>query len=341
VDDLGARGNRRVTPPDETLTLLVLGFEGPDLPPWLADLLGRGLGGVALFARNLVDQDQVRRLTREVRRAARDWPPPLIAVDQEGGRVQRLRRLCPLRPPAREVGARGPEAARETARSIARDLRDLGCNTDFAPVLDLDTHPANPIIGDRAFGATPEDAIPPALAFLEGLRDAGIQPCGKHFPGHGHAQADSHRELPLIEVPEEELARRELVPFQAAFRAGLDLVMTAHCLYPALDPDLPATLSRKILGGWLRGRLGYQGCVISDDLAMKAIADHHPADVVVREGLQAGLDLLLHCGTDPEADGLLGALVQAATEPRIRDRVQEAVGRVLALRCRLADPLRE
>jgi len=327
-----------VTPSLPPLTLLVLGFDGPVLPQWLADLLGRGLGGVALFARNLLDREQVRLLNREIRRAASGWPPPLIAVDQEGGRVQRLRRLCPLRPAAREVGHRPPDAARDLGRSIAQDLRDLHFNTDFAPVLDLDTHPANPIIGDRAFGATPEEAIPPALAFLEGLREGGVQPCGKHFPGHGDAQADSHLELPVIEVPEAVLARREMAPFQAAFEAGLDLVMTAHCLYPALDPDLPATLSGAILQGWLRQRLGYRGCVISDDLGMKAVSGRHPADFVVRQGLEAGLDLLLHCGTTPEADGLVEALLQEASRPRSRERVREAAGRVLALRSRLPDP---
>jgi len=329
-----------VTAPDSPLTLLVLGFDGPVLPDRVRDLLGQGLGGVALFARNLADADQVRRLNREIREAARDWPPPLIAVDQEGGRVQRLRRLCSLRPPAREVGRQGSGAARDLGRSIGEDLRDLQFNTDFAPVLDLDTHPANPIIGDRAFGETPEEAIGPALSFLGGLRDAGIQPCGKHFPGHGDARADSHLEMPVIEAPEDLMSRREMVPFQAAFQAGLDLVMTAHCLYPALDPDLPATLSRTILRNWLRDRLGYQGCVISDDLGMKAISDRYPSDFVARQGLQAGLDLFLHCGPSAGADGLVEALVWEAAKPTARDRVRESVGRVLTLRKRLADPLR-
>lgn len=319
------------------LTLLVIAFDGPVLPDWLRVLLARGLGGVALFARNLVDRAQVSRLNREIRVAARDWPPPLIAVDQEGGRVQRLRRLCPLHPSARDVGRQGPGLAREVGRSMGRDLRGLGFNTDFAPVLDLDTHRDNPIIGDRAFGSTPEDAIPSALAFLQGIREAGIQPCGKHFPGHGDARADSHLELPVIDVPEETLARREMAPFQAAFREGLDLVMTAHCLYPTLDPDLPATLSRRILQGWLRDRLGYRGCVISDDLGMKAISDRYPWDFVVREGLEAGLDLLLHCDAD-QGEALVEALHRSAENPGVRDRVRESAERVLALRRRLSDP---
>jgi beta-N-acetylhexosaminidase len=204
-------------------------------------------------------------------------------------------------------------------------------------VLDVDSNGANPIIGDRAFGGEPAAAAACALAFAAGLGDEGVCACGKHFPGHGDASADSHVELPVIPADLATLLRRELVPFAAAAAAGIPMIMTAHCLYPALDPDVPATLSPAVVRGLLRERLGYDGVVVTDDLGMKAIADRFaPADVL-RRGLDAGVDLFLHCGAAGEGLALAAELsrgLAAATLPA--DRALAAAARVRRLREGLA-----
>lgn len=316
---------------------LILGFDGPSLPDEIARLLADGMGGVALFARNLVDRQQVRDLCSQVRSAARGWPTPIISIDQEGGRVQRLRRLSPLHPAAGQLAAEGLDACREAGRSIGLDLADLGINLDFAPVLDVDTNPANPIIGDRAFGRDPSMAAASAVAFLKGLQSTGVAGCGKHFPGHGDASADSHLELPVIHVDADTMGVREELPFVAAIRAGIPAIMTAHCLYPAIDSVLPATLSFAIVQGRLRERLGFSGCVITDDLGMKAIADGFQPSDVLDLGLLAGVDMFLHCGGKGEWMGLVEALLRGQRDKTLpQGRIDEALARAARLRTSLS-----
>ncbi len=311
----------------------ILGFDGPTLPDDVKDLLGRGLAGVALFARNLVDAEQVRDLCRAIREAAVGRPPPIIAVDEEGGRVQRLRRIIGEFPAAREVGKSGAEAARQAGAVIGAALRGLGFNVDFAPVLDVDSNPANPIIGDRAFSPDPDEVARCGVAFLEALQRTGVLACGKHFPGHGDAAADSHVDLPVIDADPDTLSRREVLPFKAAIRAGLSMVMTAHCLYPALDPDRPATLSRRVVGGLLREGLGFDGCVVTDDLGMKAISDRFTPEEVVVLGMEAGVDLFLHCGVGGEGGRLVETLEALVGRGVVsRERVEVSARRIARLR---------
>lgn len=317
-------------------SLFIVGFDGPTLPDDVKDLLARGLAGVALFARNLVDAGQVRDLCRTIREAVRGRPPPIVAVDEEGGRVQRLRRVIGAFPAAREVGKGGAEAARQAGAAIGAGLRDLGFNVDFAPVLDVDSNPANPIIGDRAFSPDPDEVARCGVAFLEGLRATGVLACGKHFPGHGDAAADSHLDLPVITADPDTLNRREVPPFKTAIRAGLPMVMTAHCLYPALDPDHPATLSRRIVGGLLRETLGFDGCVVTDDLGMKAISDRFSPEEVATRGIEAGVDLFLHGGAGGEGQALVETFEDLERRGEVsRDRVEAAARRVGELRRRL------
>jgi beta-N-acetylhexosaminidase len=324
------------SPLNLALRCCIIGFDGPSLPDDVAEALADGLAGVTLFARNLADRAQVAGLCDAIRRAAEGWPPPVIAVDQEGGRVQRLRRMSPLHPPMREVGGQGPGACRAAGAAIGADLADLGFNLDFAPVLDVDTNAANPIIGDRAFSSDPHEAAGRALAFLEGLEAAGPAGCGKHFPGHGDAAADSHLDLPVIDVGPDLLEARELVPFRAAVDAGVRMIMTAHCLFPRLDPDVPATLSRAVVRGLLRERLGFDGCVITDDLGMKAISDRFPLHDVLVRGLDAGIDAFLHCGANGEGLAMAGELARAIGEGAVRrEAVEAAAARVDRLRAGL------
>lgn len=323
-------------PRDLAVRLVVLGFDGPRLPAEVASLLAKGLAGVALFRRNLEDADQVRALCGDIRVAA-GGAMPIVSVDQEGGRVQRLRGLLPDVPPMAEVGAAGPEAARAWGRRIGLGLADLGFNVDFAPVLDVDTNPANPIIGDRAFSGDPERVAVCGVAFLEGLESAGVLGCGKHYPGHGDASVDSHLDLPVLDVPSDLLISRERVPFAAAIRAGLAMMMTAHCLYPAVDPDRVATLSPVFLGDRLRRDLGFAGCIVTDDLGMQGIARHHTPERIAALGLAAGVDLFLHCGASGEGAAMVEALATViAGDPGLGDAARRSCERVQALRARLA-----
>lgn len=294
--------------------LFVIGFDGPELPADVAEKLRRGLAGVALFKRNILDRNQLAELCRSIRLAAQpSGLTPIIAVDQEGGRVQRLRDVGPRFPSMREVD--DPLGAGE---AIGRELALLGFNLDFAPVLDVDSNPRNPIIGDRSFSADPDVAAARATAFYKGLGSAGIAGCGKHFPGHGDASADSHLELPVIDVGPDVLAMRELKPFAAAVEAGFGMFMTAHCLFPSIDPDLPATLSPSFIRPLLRDRLHFDGVVITDDLGMKAISDRFPPRRIIELGVAAGVDLFLHCGTDGESEALMSsmeALVESGAIP--------------------------
>ena len=253
--------------------------------------------GFIVFARNIEAPDQVRRLVGELREAAGHAAPVLI--DQEGGRVARLRPpQWRAYPPGRRYGdlyARSPkaglEAARLGARLIAAELTALGINVDCLPVLDLPVPGAHDVIGDRAYGETPAPVIALGRAAAEGLLAGGVLPIVKHIPGHGRAGVDSHLDLPVVDADAATLAATDFAPFKAL--ADMPLAMTAHVVYAALDPEAPATTSKKVIAGTIRGEIGFDGCLMSDDLSMEALAGS------LRErcaaSLAAGCDLVLHC----------------------------------------------
>jgi beta-N-acetylhexosaminidase len=314
--------------------LLTVGFDGPSAP---AELLGRiarsEVGTVMLFRPNVVGgPTQVAALVRALRSAAPPDAPLVVAADQEGGVVQRLRDPLTVWPPMLAVGDAGDAARTEqVGRAVGAELAALGIGWDLAPVLDVHTNPANPVIGDRAFGRTPEAVIVHALAFWRGLRAAGVLGCGKHFPGHGDTRTDSHHELPVVDHDQGRLGAVELLPFAAAVRGGAEALMTAHVMYPALDPALPATLSRPILTELLREELGFSGLLVSDDLGMKAVVDRWPIDELVVAGLMAGLDGFLLREPAARQQAAWEALVRAAeTRPEVRDRVRQSAARVAA-----------
>ncbi|HKY61884.1 MAG TPA: glycoside hydrolase family 3 N-terminal domain-containing protein, partial [bacterium] len=225
-------------------SLLVVGFEGHRVTDSLENFLQQwDLGGVILFKRNIESFEQVRELNRTIDVLAK--AAPIVSVDHEGGRVFRLPEPFTAFPPMRLVGEAclrdgSGAAAEEVGRIFARELRAAGFNVDYAPVLDVDSNPLNPIIGDRAFSSDPEAASEAALSFWRGLEAEGVRGCGKHFPGHGDTREDSHLTLPVIDKPEKEMVLCEWVPFVKAIRAGIPLLMTAHVLFPALDKDWPA-----------------------------------------------------------------------------------------------------
>jgi beta-N-acetylhexosaminidase len=276
--------------------LLFAGFEGTEVPRELAELLAQGrIGGVILFARNIEGPAQVARLTAALHAAAPADAPVLLAIDQEGGRVQRLRAPWTEWPPMRWLGERDDLAATTAvATALARELGDLGIGLDFAPVVDVDTNPQNPVIGDRSFSRDPARVARHAAAFISAMQAAGVAACAKHFPGHGDTQSDSHLELPRLDHDLDRLREVELPPFRAAIAAGVASVMTAHVLFPRLDRARPATLAPDVMN-LLRGELGYDGVVFGDDLEMKAVADHFAPEPLVRGCLEAGCDALLVC----------------------------------------------
>ncbi|MEM9068247.1 MAG: beta-N-acetylhexosaminidase [Myxococcota bacterium] len=311
--------------------VLVAGFPSTHAPDSIRHALARGtLGGVILFRRNIVDPRQTAALIQTL--IADAATPPLVAVDQEGGRVERLKTPVLELPPMRALGVRDDRAmTQRLGRALGAQLRALGFSMNFAPILDVDTNPDNPVIGDRSFGRDPETVITHALAFAEGLRDAGILACGKHFPGHGDTDLDSHLALPTLRHDRDRLNQIELAPFRAA--TDLPSWMTAHVLFEALDPEVPATLSRHVIHELLREEIGYEGVVISDDLEMKAVQDHWG---IVNSGLkaiEAGCDVLLVCSDVDACFELRSALAsRAETDGTFRARLAEAAERSRALR---------
>ncbi len=310
--------------------VLIVGFSGPDLPDPLARLASEGaLGGVILFKRNLGTLSEVASL---VRRLHALWPAgdaPLVAIDQEGGRVARLGAPVLRLPPMRVLGEiDDPDLTRRAARVLGSQLRALGIGVDFAPVLDVDTNPDNPVIGDRAFGRDAEVVTRHGLAFAAGLAEAGVVACGKHFPGHGDTELDSHLALPTIAHDRARLEAVELAPFRAA-RGALPTLMTAHVVFEALDPGVPATLSSKVITGLLRGALGYDGVIVSDDLEMKAVADRWGVAAAAVRAIEAGCDALLVCASAERALEAHRALVEnAVADASFAARLREAASRV-------------
>ncbi len=258
-------------------------------------------GGFVLFQRNCHDAAQIVSLCRALWAMAGELPP-FIAIDQEGGRVHRLPAPFTHFPAAARIGSRNDTSlAYRAGRAVAAELALAGINLNFAPVLDVNTNPRSPIIGDRAFAAAPHAVTTCGWAWAQGLRGGGIIPCGKHFPGHGAADKDSHFDLPVVAKALEALQTIELTPFVHACRNHIEALMTAHVLYPALDPRSPATLSQKIVTGLLRQQLGYGGVVFSDDMEMHAISDRYGVEESALQCILAGVDVLLFCHELPKA----------------------------------------
>lgn len=313
--------------------VLIVGMPARALPAPLAELAAAGsLGGVILFKRNLGGVDQDVTTVSALHDAWPEGDAPLVAIDQEGGRVARLGAPIVALPRMRVLGAiDDPDLTRRAARVLGAQLLALGIGVDFAPVLDVDTNPDNPVIGDRSFGRDPEVVIRHGLAFAEGLAEAGVVACGKHFPGHGDTDLDSHLALPRIAHDRARLERVELAPFRAA-RGKLPTIMTAHVVFDAIDPGVPATLSRAVIDGVLRSELGYDGVIVSDDLEMKAVADRWGVAESAVRAIEAGCDALLVCAHAERAIEAHAALVaRAAADERFAARLAEAAARVDAL----------
>lgn len=314
--------------------LLVGGFAGPDIDPDFAELARAGrVGGVVLFRRNLPSLHEVRSLTGQLHQLHKD-PPLLVALDQEGGRVQRLKAPFPEMPPMRSFGQRGDEdLCWASGRIVGAALRSLGFDQNYAPVLDVDSNPNNPVIGDRAFSSNPELVSRLGVMFGKALESVGVAACGKHFPGHGDTEIDSHLALPTIKHPRSRLEALEWVPFLHASKCGLSSIMTAHLVLEAFDEN-PSTLSGPVLS-ILRKELGFAGVIVSDDLEMKAIADHFGVAEAAVLAVQAGCDQVLICEHPHLVDEAFRALQRAVHEGQLSaEQIRQSADRVRTLKAR-------
>jgi beta-N-acetylhexosaminidase len=313
--------------------MLVAGFDGPSLPVHVRSALDDGsLGGVILFARNVETPEQVACLNEEVYAACRDRLP-MVSVDQEGGRVQRIKEPATRIPPMGMVGAAGDaDLCAKVGEVIGAELEAMGFNTNFAPVADIFTNPDNSVIGDRAFGTDPERCGRMAGALTLGLTTSGITPCAKHFPGHGDTLLDSHFDLPVVEHDVDRLREVELRPFQRLISARIPMIMTAHIMVPAIDTTHPITFSEQGISQLLRQRLHFGGVVVSDDLEMKAVADRYCIEEMMALGVRAGVDLYLVCHTHDKWVEAFEALVHMGEQSTFdRERIAMSAGRIRKL----------
>ena len=310
----------------------MVGFAGVDVPADVRSIAREfDLGGVVLFARNVEAPEQVAELSRQAQALAQETPL-WVSVDQEGGRVARLKRPFTEWPPMITLGRAGPDAARlaeRFARALAEELHAVGISMDYTPVLDVLTNPKNPVIGDRALAERAEDVARLGTVIIRTLQQEGIAACGKHFPGHGDTGTDSHFELPLLEHPPDRLDAIELVPFKAAIEADVAAIMTAHILIPSLDEEHPGTLSPAIVDGLLRRKLGHRGLVLTDDMSMKAISARYGLSEASVKAVAAGCDGVLMCAPDPAAQAAaLEAIIYAVEDGTLPlKRVEDAMTR--------------
>jgi beta-N-acetylhexosaminidase len=320
--------------PELAAAVLQPGFAGTTAPDWVRRWLGEGLGGVALFARNVESPSQVAALTAQLRA---ERPDVLVAIDEEAGDVTRFEsRQGSSRPGNLALGAIDDiRLTEEVARDLGCDLANAGITLDYAPDADVNSNAANPVIGVRAFGAETQLVARHTAAFVRGLQAAGVAACAKHFPGHGDTSVDSHHDVPLIDRDRAQLEECELVPFRAAIAAGVQVIMTGHLLVPAYDKELPATLSRPILTGLLREELGFDGLIVTDGIEMQAVRRRYGLAGATVKALAAGADAI--CVGGDHADEQTAVLLRDAIVAAVRsgelpeERLRSAVDRVRRL----------
>ena len=312
---MNTQAQLKTKPRDSVLARFMLGFEGDSISSELADNLAEGLAGVVLYPRNFPSAEHLRELTIMIRHAA--GRPVLIGIDQEGGTRFALKEPFTAWPSAAQLGRIGDSALTEkVARAMAMELRAVGCNLNFAPMLDVHVNRDSPVTTDRSFGTDPHLVARMGVVFDRGLRAGRVLSCAKHFPGHGDTLADPHLDLPVFMGAMERLESAELVPFAATVAAGVPLVMTAHILLPQIDPENPASLSRILLDGILRRRMGFSGVILADDLGMGAVAGKYGPGEAAVQTLRAGTDIAMLCHDSRAVAPAVAAVRKAHHEER-------------------------
>ena len=322
--------------------MIVSGFEGTTLNTRTEELIvQQGIGGLILFERNYENPDQLRQLINDLQSLTADNPevPPLfISVDQEGGRVARLGAPFTQFPPMSCLGqADSNELAYRFGLGMGRELKAVGVNMDYAPVLDVHSNPANPIIGHRALDSDADKVARLGAELIRGFYGAGVIPVGKHFPGHGDTSQDSHLTLPRVERTRESLEQIELTPFSHVIEKGLEVLMTAHVVYPSWDADRPATFSPTIMNDVLRNSLHFEGVIMSDDLEMQAI--DNKMEAIPELGVQAGVDIYLICHDLEKVNTLQDAMIRDIESGKIpRTAIDQSLARIFKVKQRLQVP---
>jgi len=325
--------------------LMMIGIEGLELSEKEAEFIVRNdIGGVILFARNIRTPKQVFDLTTSIQKLSqktKSHSPFFIGVDQEGGRVARLKEGFTQWPPLSALGKLGSTSVGfKYAHSMGDELMAVGINLNFAPCVDVLTNASNPVIGDRSLSSDPEEVAKMASSLVRGYIKSGVIPCAKHFPGHGNTLVDSHEELPKEKTDLQTLKERELIPFKKVFRSRLDMVMTSHILFESVDPTFPVTLSEKFLKELLREEYRFKGVIVSDDLDMKALANHYKSNEIPVLALKAGVDLLLYCNEFDKPGIALKALEEALKAGEISaQRIEDSFQRIQELKKRMLSPL--
>lgn len=320
--------------------LLLCGLPGPHLTESLKDFVrSNPVGGIIYFARNVENPGQVAQLTQQLQTTASeaDQLPLFISIDQEGGMVARIAEGITLFPGNMAIAAAGSVSdAYEAALASGKELSALGINLNFAPVLDVNNNPLNPVIGVRSFGESPQLVAEYGASAVRGFQKAGVSACAKHFPGHGDTAADSHLDLPIVPHDLTRMKQLELVPFIRAIEEGVDFIMSAHIYFPALESEKkPATLSASVLTGLLREQLGYEGVIMTDCMEMHAIVDTYGTVEASVMALEAGADLVLISHTHELLTGAYEAIEAAVAAGRLsEERINESVRRLLELKIR-------
>ena len=293
-----------------------------------------GIGGVVLFRRNIEGPEQLHDLLEEAQALSRNvlGRPLWVAIDQEGGPVQRLVPPFTRLPSAQALAAEGPNAVRMWAARAALELRQTGININLAPVLDVMRECASHFMGERCLGRDPESVAGLGKVWIGALQENGVSASAKHFPGLGQAESDPHHFAPVIHWPDEEARERDILPFREAVKAGVHCVMTSHALYPDLDPGWPATMSPTINDEWLRSRMEFQGVLLSDDLDMAAVSEHYPWAQIARQGVLATIDGFLLCQRSENIEPFYQALSDAlATDSALADKHRRSLARLARL----------
>ncbi|MFP4256012.1 MAG: beta-N-acetylhexosaminidase [Desulfobacterales bacterium] len=310
---------------------IMAGFSGTGLNPELKYLIDTVcVGGIILFSRNIENRDQLAGLCRDARAYACSCgqPEPIIAVDQEGGSVARLRAPEFFEPPA-AAEINGPAQAGEYAAITASELASVRISMNMAPVMDVADPGGKSVMVGRCFGSDPWRVAESGAAVIEGMQKNGVMAVAKHFPGIGRTVTDSHLDLPELDTSFGQLKSRDLVPFNHAILAGSAGIMLSHIRYTALDSRWPASLSTRIAKDLLRGRMGYGGLVITDDLEMGAIANHYTIPEAASRILEAEIDMALICQSPEKAEAALENLLSGLTDPDLLERAAGSVSRIL------------
>ncbi len=316
--------------------MFMLGFPGTELKQdniKIQNAIKEGLGGVILFTENIRSYEQTANLTAGLQKLAAI--PLFIGIDQEGGKIERTGRIknkINYRSPATLASEGNPDMAGQQAKITAKELKSMGVNMNFAPVLDVNTNPHNPIIGERAFSNNPQTVINFARPVYETFLENGIIPVVKHFPGHGHTAEDSHHTMPCVDLGMEELETTHIAPFKTAFSDGVNAVIVAHANYKAFDAEmLPASLSQNVIKDYLRGKMRFNGLVISDDMVMGGVKKYcNSLDACVK-GINAGIDAFVFRNCDDTALNLSHKLVEYVENGVLSEKIiDESVRRILA-----------